>query len=87
MPGSVASGTHGIKSLSSQDTPRTIYCAYIHSILSCGIILGGNSSYSYKVFILQKKIISVVTNTRTRDSGRELFKDMKILPLYSQYIY
>jgi len=25
--------------------------------------------------------------TRTRDSSKELFKDMKILPMYSQYIY
>ena len=26
-------------------------------------------------------------DTRTRDSCRELFKDMKILLMYSQYIY
>ena len=25
--------------------------------------------------------------TRTRDSCREVFKDMKILPMYSQHIY
>jgi len=30
----------------------------------------------------------IITNTRTRDSCRELFKDMKILLMYSpQYIY
>jgi hypothetical protein len=42
---------------------------------------------SNKVFILQKKIIRIITNTRKRESCRELFKDMKILPMYSQYIY
>ena len=44
-----------IISLVSPDTLRIIYFAYIHSILSYGIIFWGNSSYSNKVFILQKK--------------------------------
>ena len=38
-----------IKSFISQDTLRIIYFAHIHSILSYGIIFGGNSSYSNKV--------------------------------------
>jgi len=76
-----------IKSLLSKDTQRIIYCAHIHSVFSYGIIFGGNSSYSNKVFVLQKKIIRIVMDTRTRDSCRELFKDMKILLMYSKYIY
>ena len=74
-----------IKSLESQDTLKIIYFAHIHSILSYAIILGGNSSYINKVFIL-KKIIRIITNT-IRDSCRELFKDIQILLMYSQYIY
>ena len=57
-----------IKSLVSQDTLRIIYFVHIHSILSYGIIFLGNSSYSNKVFILQKKIVRIITNTRARDS-------------------
>ena len=74
-----------IKFLVSHGTLRIIYFTHIHSILRYGIIFWGNSSYSYKVFILQK-IIRIITNTGTRDSCRELFKDMTILPMYSQYI-
>jgi len=31
--------------------------------------------------------IRIITSSRTRDSCRELFKKLEILPLYSQYIY
>ena len=59
----------------------------MHSIISYGIIFWGSFSYANKVFILQKKIIRIITNTRPRDSCREVFKSMEILTLYSQYIY
>jgi len=61
--------------------------AHIHSIISYGIIFGGSSSFANKVFIIQKKIIRIITNTRPRDSCREVFKSMEILTLHSQYIY
>jgi hypothetical protein len=66
---------------------RVIPFAHIHSIISYGIIFGGSSSYANKVFILQKKIIKIITNTRPRDSCREVFKNMEIMTFYSQYIY
>jgi len=50
-------------------------------------IFWGNSSYSNKEFTLQKKIFGIIMNTGTRDSCMELFKDVKILPMHSQYIY
>jgi len=66
---------------------RMVYFAYIHSIISYGIILGGNQPYSDKIFKIQKRIIRIITSSRPRDSCSELFKNLEILPLYSQYIY
>jgi hypothetical protein len=41
----------------------------------------------HKVFILQKKIIRIITNTRPRASCREVFGKMEIITVYSQYMY
>jgi hypothetical protein len=76
-----------IKHMVPLDTLRIIYFAHIHSIISYGIIFLGSSSYTNKVFILQKKIIRIITNTKSRKSCMELFKNLEIMTLYSQYIY
>jgi hypothetical protein len=75
-----------VKGLMSQETLRMIYFAYVHSILEYGIIFWGNSPTSINVFRLQKRIIRVIINARTRDSCKDLFKNLKILPMYPQYI-
>jgi len=69
------------------DTLRVIYFTHIHSTISYGIIFWGSPSHANKVFILQKKIIRIINNTRRRDSCREVFKSMEIITLYSRYIY
>jgi len=74
-----------IQAIMSPETLRMVYFAYIHSIMSYGIILGGNQPYSDKIFKIQKRVIRIITNSRMRDSCRELFKKLEILPLYSQY--
>jgi hypothetical protein len=68
-------------------TLRLIYLAHVHSIMNCGIILWAGSSCAKKVFILQKRIIRIITNTKPRDPCREIFKKLEIMPFYSQYIY
>jgi len=35
----------------------------------------------------KKRVIRIITSSRMRDSCRELFKKLEILPLYSQYIF
>jgi hypothetical protein len=55
--------------------------------MSYGIIFWGGSSHIHKIFMLQKKIIRIITNTRPRDSCREVFRKMEITTVYSQYIY
>jgi hypothetical protein len=48
-----------------------------------GIILWGNSGYSKKIFILQKKVLRTITGL----GNRVVFKDLNILTLTLQYIY
>jgi hypothetical protein len=65
---------------------QMVYYAYFHSIVNYGLIFWGNSSHSVKIFKIQKNIIRILTGCRGRDSCRDLFKKLKILPLQSQYI-
>jgi len=67
--------------LVSPETLRMIYFAYVHSIMSYRIIFWGNQPYSKKIFKIQKMVITIITNSRTRDSCRELFKKLELLPL------
>jgi len=67
-------------------TLKIIYFAHIHTIVSYNVIFRDNS-YAKKVFTFQKKIIRIITNTRPKDSCREIFKNMQIMTLYSQYVY
>jgi len=74
-----------IRPFMSQDTLKSVYHSYFHSLISYGIILWGNSSNSLHVFQLQKRAIRIITGTRPRDSCRGLFKKLGILPLVSVY--
>jgi hypothetical protein len=74
-----------VRGLMSQETLKMIYFAYMHSVMEYGIIFWGNSPISMNVFRIQKRIIRVFMNAKTRDSYRDLFKNLKILPVYSQY--
>jgi hypothetical protein len=64
-----------------------IYFAYFHLIINYGVISGGNSSYSVKIFTLQKKVLRTITGLRNRDSCHAMFKDLNILTFTSQYIF
>jgi hypothetical protein len=76
-----------IKHIVSTETLKLIYFAQVHSVISYGIIFGGSSTRAHKVFIMRKRIIRIVTNTKPRESCRKIFKMMGIMTLYSQYIY
>jgi hypothetical protein len=45
-----------------------------------------SNTHSVKIFKIQKNIIRIITGCRSRDSCRDVFKKLKILPLQSQYI-
>jgi hypothetical protein len=71
----------------NNNTFKSIYFAYFHSIASYGIILGENSSNVKEIFTLQKRIIRIMVVAHSRTSCRRLFKKLEILTVPSQYIY
>jgi hypothetical protein len=75
-----------IKPFMSQETLKMIYNACFHSIVNYGLIFWGNSSHSAKMFKTQNNIVRIITGCTSRDSCRDLFKNLKILSLQSQYI-
>ena len=75
-----------IKPFLSQDSMRMVYYSYFHSIMTYGLIFWGNSHHSSTIFRLQKRIIRTMVGIRSRDSCRDHFKRLKILPLKSQYL-
>jgi hypothetical protein len=76
-----------IKYMVTAETLRLIYFAHVHLVISYGIIFWGSAIQAKKVFVMQKRILRVMMNMRPRDSCREIFKRIKIMTLYSQYIY
>jgi hypothetical protein len=76
-----------LKPFVSAETMRAIYFAYAHSIMTYGIIFWGYSRYSVKVFMMQKRMFRIMTNLTPRDLRRVMFKELKILPFFSRYIY
>jgi hypothetical protein len=80
----LSAASYSIRTLSAvmtQDSLRMIYFAYIHSIISYGIIFWGNSIHSNLIFKTQKRVVRIIMK------ACPLFRKLKILPLYSQYIY
>jgi len=73
--------------LLSEDTLKMIYYSYVHSIITYCIIFWGNSPHNTDIYTIQKRIIRILTKSRSRDSCRQLFKWLEILPLQSQYIF
>jgi len=73
--------------LKSPELLRMVYFSYFHSIMSYGIIFWGNSHHSVNIFKIQKRIIRIITNSNRYDTRRPLFKQLRILPLPSQYIF
>jgi len=76
-----------IKVFMSVDILRMTYFAYVHSVMSYGIIFWGNSHHSNSIFKIQKIIIRIIRNTGSHDSCCQLFKQLQILSLPSQYIF
>lgn len=71
----------------SPETLLQVYYAYIHSVISYGVVLWGNSTDSKRVLILQKRALRIVSGLSTKTPCRALFKFKKILTVCSLYIH
>jgi hypothetical protein len=69
----------------TQESLKMIYFAYVHSVMSYGIIFWGNSTYSNLIFKIQKIILRIIMKARNKETYRPLFRQLNILPIYSQY--
>jgi len=65
---------------------KMFYNAFFHSAVSYRIIFWGNSLHSSTIFGMQKKAIRIMEGHGNRVSCRNLFKELQILPLTSQYM-
>ena len=70
----------------SLDVLRSTYFAYIHSIVSYGIIFWGISSYSEETFKLEERLIRLIMNLNKNASCRKPFGELNILQVPSLYI-
>jgi hypothetical protein len=75
-----------IKPLASLNTKKTIYFSYFNSVIIYVLPFWGNSPHSTKIFRIQKRIIRIMIDYKSRVSCRNLFRRLEILPLLSQYI-
>jgi hypothetical protein len=74
-----------IKPFMPVNTMKSIYYSSFHSLMTYGLIFWGNLSHADKVFKLQKRVIRVIMGCSYRESCRDLFKELNMLPLKSQY--
>jgi hypothetical protein len=58
----------------NENTLKSIYFVYFHRIVKYGVIFGGNSPNSRKIFTFQKKIIRIMIGAHPTTSCRRLFK-------------
>jgi len=56
-----------VKPFMSPQMLKAIYYSYFHSIISYGVIFWGHTAPSTRVFRLQKRIIRIMTGSKSKD--------------------
>jgi hypothetical protein len=62
-----------LSSVVSQESLLMTYYAYVHSIMTYGIIFLSNSANSNLIFKIQKRTVRIIMKARKTDSSRPLF--------------
>jgi len=73
--------------LHSKEAALTVYFACVHSKISYAILAWGHAADTVRVFALQRRAIRILSNIGYRDNCRFYFTKLKILTVYSLYIY
>ena len=68
------------------DILRMVYFVYFQPILQYGIILGVNSTHAQQIFKLQNRVNRIMSGMAPRESYRNLYKKLNILPVPCQYM-
>lgn len=68
-------------------TLLSAYYALIQSHITYGVVLWGNSTHYYKIFILQKRAIRIIAGANYQDHCKPLFLKFGIMPLPCLYVY
>lgn len=76
-----------LSSTVSTDVLLSIYYGYLHSHLSYGTLIWGNSSYANCLFVAQKKSVRLICKMPFRHPCKELFIKLGLMSLPSMYIY
>lgn len=76
-----------LKPLIDQRSLLSVYCAYIHSLISYAVTTWGNSPEINKVLVSQKKAVRIICGLRKRISAKPFFEKYKIMTVVSIYIY
>lgn len=58
-----------------------VYHAFIHSLLSYGIIFWGTSPHAKRIFIIQKRAVRIIAGISRRQSCKAHFTNLRILTL------
>lgn len=84
---SICYGVRVIGRCVNERTLRMLYLANFESVLKYGIIFWGRDSLMQSVFVVQKRVIRIITNSGYLESCKTKFKKLGILTLYGIYIY
>jgi len=76
-----------LKNSLSEHILKSYYSGYVQSQLSYGIAFWGSSTMCKDVFVAQKRIIRAMAGVSQYESCRPHFKNYRILPLASIYIF
>lgn len=76
-----------ISKLLNIEAIKAVYHAYFESIARYGIQFWGNATSANSIFLVQKRAIRIMANTKYNQSCKPLFKQYGILTFPSLYIY